>query len=47
MLCENESEIKDLIYQDPIFAMVEELVGKDQLHSDGGAGPHVNFPREE
>ena len=26
--------------------MAEELVGKDQLHSDGGAGPHVNFPRE-
>lgn len=26
--------------------MVEELVGKDQLHSDGGAGPHVNSPRE-
>ena len=44
--CGNESEIKGLIYQDPIFAMAEELVGKDQLHPGGGAGPHVNFPRE-
>ena len=26
--------------------MAEELVDKDQLHSDGRAGPHVNFPRE-
>jgi hypothetical protein len=45
--CGSEAEIKRLVYADPVFAMAEELVGKGLLHTDGGAGPHVNFPRDE
>ena len=45
--CGGETEIKRLIYADPVFAMLEELVGKGLLHTNGGAGPNVSFPRDE
>ena len=43
--CGSESEIKNLVYEDPIFTMAEEMVGQGLLNEDGGVGPHVNFPR--
>ena len=36
-----------MIYADPAFAISEELVGKGLLHTNGGPGPNVNFPRDE
>jgi len=45
--CGGETEIKRLIYADPVFTMSEELVGKGLLHTNGGAGPNVNFPGDE
>ena len=40
----NEEVISGTTYNNRVFAMVEELVGKDKLHTRGGAGPHINFP---
>lgn len=39
-----EEALKRIVYSDPVFTMAEELVGKGQLHPDGGAGPHLGFP---
>ena len=40
----NEEVISGTTYNNRVFAMAEELVGKDKLHTRGGAGPHINFP---
>ena len=39
-----EDVIAGTTYNNRVFAMAEELVGKDKLNSSGGAGPHINFP---
>ena len=40
----SEEVISSTTYSNRVFAMAEELVGKDKLHTSGGAGPHINFP---
>jgi len=39
--------IKRTVYDNPVFAMAEEMVGEGLLHTSGGAGPHVNFPNPD
>ena len=39
-----EPAISGTTYNNRVFAMAEELVGKSRLNASGGAGPHVNFP---
>ena len=39
-----EDIIAGTTYNNRVFAMAEELVGKDKLNTGGGAGPHINFP---
>ena len=40
----NEEVISGTTYNNRVFAMAEELAGKDKLNTSGGAGPHINFP---
>lgn len=43
----SEDAIKCTVYDDPVFAMAEEMVGKGTLQTDGGAGPHLSFPNPD
>ena len=43
----SEEAIRQTIYGHPVFAIAEELVGKDTLRTGGGATPHINFPNPE
>lgn len=40
----NHPAIRATIYESPIFAMAEELVGKDRLSQGGGPGPALVYP---
>ncbi|MCZ6678247.1 MAG: phytanoyl-CoA dioxygenase family protein [Candidatus Poribacteria bacterium] len=43
----NEDAIRRTIYDDPVFAMAEELVGQGSLRREGGTSPHLNFPNPD
>lgn len=39
--------IRATLYDTPVFAMAEELVGKDKLNDGSNPGPHFRFPTGE
>ncbi|MSR82637.1 MAG: hypothetical protein EXS58_06885 [Candidatus Latescibacteria bacterium] len=43
----NHPAIRATLYDAPVFAMAEELVGKDTLSSGASPGPHLVFPSGE
>ena len=38
-----EEAMRRIVYTDLVFAMAEEIVGKETLKTKGGASPHLNF----
>ena len=43
----NHPAIRATLHESPVFAMAEELVGKDTLSRNASPGPHLVFPSGE